>query len=47
MEHAFEVPSGAVDGRIAVEVVLSHHYRERTWRFPGHEKGTPVHTSVC
>ena len=30
MEHAFEVPSGAVDGRVAVEVVLSHSERERT-----------------
>jgi hypothetical protein len=27
MQHAFEVPPGAVDGRVAVEVVIRHRVK--------------------
>jgi hypothetical protein len=45
-EHTFKVSSGAVDGGVAVEVVLSHR-RERTYRPPSRATNRALRTSVC
>jgi hypothetical protein len=45
MEHALEVPSGAVRGRIAVKVVLKHRQRPPTAMATksGHQRPAPVY----
>jgi hypothetical protein len=46
-EHTFKVSSGAVDGGVAVEVVLSHR-RERTYRPPSRPTNrAALRTSIC